>query len=93
MDYFDPTGGQSVAQEFKRAERFDKLEGLTCNILDNGKMNSDKLLTFIAELLEKEHGVRFNKLVKKERATTPATDKEMNEAINGVDFILAGVGD
>lgn len=93
MEFFDPTGSQAITREFVRAPRFDSLQGLTCTILDNGKMNSDRLLTFIAEFLEKEHGVRFQKLVKKMRATTPATDVELNEAISGADFVLAGVGD
>ena len=92
MELFDPRG-RGRKQKFKLVERFENLNGLTFNILNSNKKYSDDFLYYLVELLEEEYGARFKKMINKEKPTTPASEEKLSEAISGVDFILAGVGD
>jgi hypothetical protein len=93
LQFYDPTGGRQKSVQFAMATRFVELQGLRCNILNNGKQNSDKLLSMIAELLKERYGVIVNRMVKKSKASMQATEEELGDAVKGADFVLTGTGD
>jgi hypothetical protein len=93
IQFFDPTGSGQESAQFAMAARFEVLQGLRCNILNNGKQNSDKLLSMVADLLKERYGVIMNRMVKKWKANAQATEDDLTKAVAGADFVLTGVGD
>lgn len=93
MQFFDPTGRRQESAQFAMAARFGELQGLRCSILDNGKQNSDKLLSMIAGLLKEKYGVTVNQTVRKWKASAQATEDDLTKAVANADFVLTGVGD
>jgi len=93
LEFFDPTGGQPAVEQLKPAARITDFTGLTCSILDNGKQNSDLLLSMVGEKFARQFGVTVAQKVRKKVGSAPAKTAELDEAVTGVDFVLVGTGD
>ena len=93
IQFFDPTGSQEQTQQVTMAPRFQQLQGLRVNILDNGKQNSAQLLSMVAKLLQQQEGVTVGKMSKKSMPSTPASEEELREAVVDADIVLTGTGD
>lgn len=74
------------------APALKSLEGSVVGMIDNAKINTDKLFDHIADILKKDHGVREVMRVRKPDATKPVPP-QMLATLAGADAILAATGD
>ena len=74
------------------APALKSLEGIVVGMIDNAKINTDKLFDHLADILKKDHGVREVMRVRKPDATKPVPP-QMLATIAGADAILAATGD
>lgn len=88
---YDPTEGPRGG-EFKWAHREGSLAGRTVGLLDNGKMNSDKLLSAIGDLL-REQEVKAVRMVRKPFPYRPADPEQLDELARSADLAVTGIGD
>lgn len=68
------------------------LEGAVIGMIDNAKINTDKLFDHIAAILRKDYGAREFLRLRKPDATKPVPP-EMLATLAGADAILAATGD
>ena len=87
----DPTfdGGEATEEA---VARLSSLSGRTVGLLDNSKLNVDKLLDHIEELLRTQHGVRNVVRVNKPDASRPAPDDVIGN-LKSCDAVISAVGD
>ncbi len=76
----------------RAAPALKSLEGIVVGMIDNAKINTDKLFDHIADILKKDHGVREVMRVRKPDATKPVPP-QMLATLAGADAILAATGD
>ena len=74
------------------APALQKLDGAVVGMLDNAKIGTERFFDFVAEILEREHGVREFIRRRKPDATRPVT-KEMLAELAGADAVIAAIGD
>jgi hypothetical protein len=75
------------------APRLSHLEGSTLALLDNTKINSDRLLEYIAKVLQDEYGIGRVIHQRKLHPSFPATDALYDELAITVDAVVTGIGD
>ena len=68
------------------------LDGAVVGLLDNAKIGTERFFDFVAEILQKEHGVRELIRRRKPDTTRPAPTALLAE-MSGADAILSGIGD
>ncbi len=86
--------GKLDAGSWSYAARPDTLVGKRVGLVENGKYNSDKLLSELAEVLNDQFGLAATQMWHKSspaRGVTPEQMAEMKAA--GIDFVIAGIGD
>jgi hypothetical protein len=88
---FDPTDAAS-GEEFRRAPR-GPLAGRAVGLLDNGKVNADRFLDAVGDLLRAEHGVRDVVRVRKPSPYRAAPDEALDALAKQVDLAVVGIGD
>lgn len=74
-------------------KRLDSLEGTTIALLENSKLNSAKLLDYIAEILQRDYGVREVIRRGKRSASFPAPDEMYRELVATAHAVVTGIGD
>lgn len=79
-------------EALRLAPALKTLEGAVVGMIDNAKINTDKLFDHIADILKTNYGVREFLRVRKPDATKPVPP-EMLARISGADAILAATGD
>lgn len=79
-------------EALRLAPPLKSLKGAVVGMIDNAKINTTALFDQIADILQKEHGVREFLRVRKTDATKPVPP-EMLASIAGADAILAATGD
>ena len=75
------------------APRLSTLVGTTIGLLENSKFNSGKLLDYIAELLQRDYGVKVVVRRGKRSASYPAPDEVYDELAKSTDAVVTGIGD
>ncbi len=75
------------------APRLSTLEGTTIGLLENSKFNSDKLLLYIADVLQRDYGVKAVVRQGKQSASLPAPDEVYSELASLTDAVITGIGD
>jgi hypothetical protein len=75
------------------APRLSSLEGKRVVLLENTKTNSDRLLTYIGEILELEYGVKEAVLHRKAHPSFPPADEVIDELAGLSDAVVTGIGD
>jgi hypothetical protein len=68
------------------------LEGAVVAMIDNAKIGTERFFDFVAEILQKEYGVREFIRRRKPDATRPVTKELLAEMI-GADALLSAIGD
>jgi hypothetical protein len=79
-------------EALRLAPALKSLEGAVIGMIDNAKINTDKLFDAIADILKTKHGAREFLRVRKPDATKPVPP-DMLASISGADAILAATGD
>jgi hypothetical protein len=75
------------------APRLDSLEGITIGLLDNTKDKSDKILDYIADILDKEYHFKDILRFRKIRAGMPPSAGLIADMKARTHAIVTGVGD
>jgi hypothetical protein len=87
----DPTL-EPTARTARTAPRLPSLAGATVALLDNGKINADRFLDHVEDILRTGHGVRAVVRRRKPNASAPAPDDVLRE-LAGCDALVSAVGD
>jgi len=74
------------------AGKLSSLAGRTVGLLDNSKINVDKILDYVEEILKIRHGVKAVVRLRKPDASRPAP-AEVFEAARKCDAFISAVGD
>ncbi len=92
LSILDPTIGPEP-MEVTMALRLDTLDGKVICLLDNGKLNADKIL----DLVEKQVAKRYNLagVVRKQKPNISrgAPQEMLDEIAEECDFAIVGIGD
>jgi len=87
----DPTPGM-VTRAARMAPRLPSLDGRTVGFLDNGKMNVDRFLDHVEEILRARHGVKDVVRRRKPNMSAPAPPDVLRELL-ACDAVVSAVGD
>jgi hypothetical protein len=73
--------------------RFRSLDGVRLGLLGNSKLNADKILDAVGELLSERYAVEtvFHRM--KPSFSRPVSDELKKEMVSHCDVVIAGVGD
>lgn len=90
VTYLDPTG---FVQQVERrlTPRLGGVAGKVAGLLDNGNDTSSYFFTSLAEVLEREYGVKQVVLKTKFTSTRPAESGLIDQMGQEADFLIAGV--
>lgn len=92
VHFLDPTVG-SVSRRIAYAPRPASLAGLRIGLVDNTKVNAEKLLDAIACILERDYGAASH-VIRRKRTSGSAPHAEIIEELKArSDVIVAGIGD
>ena len=87
----NPTSRGDMQQQHL-ARYLPSLEGQLVGVLDNGKVNSDRILQYAAEILRERYHVREVVWRRKHDFSRPAPAALLAE-LGACDAIIAGIGD
>lgn len=79
-------------EALRLAPPLKSLEGAVIGMIDNAKINTERLFDEIADILRKDYGAREFLRVRKPDATKPVPP-EMLATLAGADAVLAATGD
>lgn len=68
------------------------LSGAVLGMIDNAKIGTARFYDHVADILQRDHGVREFIRVRKPDATRPAPD-DLLARLSGADAIVSGIGD
>lgn len=91
ISVLDPTPGM-VTRVARMAPRLPSLTGTTVGLLDNGKMNVDRFLDHVEEILRARHGVKDVLRRRKPNMSAPAPAELLRE-LAACDAVVSAVGD
>ena len=83
----DPSG-----EPVRMAAALPSLDGAVVALLDNAKIGTQRFFDFLAEILQKQHGVRECIRRRKPDASRPVP-KEMRAELSGADALVSAIGD
>jgi hypothetical protein len=92
MELLDPTH-EAAPQMVTYAARPLSLQGKRVGLVENTKINSDRLLQKIGDLLKAEHGVAETRMWRKQNSSVPADGAIVAELRATCDLMVAGIGD
>ena len=92
MQLYAPTS-TTPPRKSVRAPALASIDGLRIGILENGKLNAEKMLNEFADLFVQRHGCVVRKLASKKNASAPCPSKTLTEVAPEVDFLITGLGD
>ena len=79
-------------EALRLAAPLETLNGAVIALLDNAKIGTARFYDFVAEILEREHGVREIVRRRKPDASRPAT-KDLLAQMSGADALISAIGD
>ena len=90
VTYLDPTG---LVHQVERqlTPRLSSVAGKVAGLLDNGNDTSSYFFNSLAEVLEREYGVKQVVLKTKFTSTRPAESDLIDQMGQEADFLIAGV--
>jgi hypothetical protein len=95
--FYDPTKApteRSLKEEKKLApRRFTTLDGLRLGLVSNSKLNADKVLLAIGELLRERYEIETIVHERKANFSLPAPEPIVDKIASSSDVVIAGVGD
>lgn len=89
---YNPTSGPSL-KELRMATRDKPIQGSVIGLVDNGKKNSDIVIQYIAERLQRKFVLKDVIHYKKTSFSHGLTEKEAGKLAEQCDFVISGVGD
>jgi hypothetical protein len=92
LKLFDPTSLPSP-RAASLAPRPPQLEGLRIGLIENTKMNSDKILLKLADRLRRRFGMRVTHLDRKRSPSHEVTEAAVAALRREADFVVSGIGD
>lgn len=92
IEVYVPTGSMKTEQKFL-APRLDSLDGKVMGLLDNGKWNSNKLLTEVANILTANYNIKDVMKWKKPNFSAPASRDMREEIASKCHFVVSAIGD
>ena len=93
MILLDPTS-QGLKDSYDLApRRFRSLDGVRLGLLGNSKLNADKILDAVGEIISERYAVEtvFHRM--KPSFSRPVPDELKKEMLSHCDVVIAGVGD
>ena len=96
MVLFDPTKGNAgKAKPAKQLapRRFTTLDGVRLGLVSNSKLNADKVLLALGDLLAERYALKSIVHEHKLNFSLPAPDEVVNKIVAQSDVVIAGVGD
>ena len=97
MVFYDPTKApteRSYRGEKQLAPRkFTTLDGVRLGLVSNSKLNADKVLLAIVDLLKERYEMETIVHERKLNFFLPAPDEIVDKIVNSSDVVIAGVGD
>lgn len=88
----NPTEGPQIEPQ-QLAPRPARLDGLVVGLLENGKLNSGRLLDLVAEEVARQVPVREFVRVRKPNASAVVPDEQIEELIAKAGIVITGIGD
>jgi hypothetical protein len=82
----------SEAEPLRMARRLDSLDGTLIGVLDNGKVNTDRIFRLVDDSLRRGYGVREVMWRRKHNFSRPAPSELLAE-LSACDAIITGIGD
>ena len=79
-------------QPLRMARRLESLEGALIGVLDNGKVNTDRIFQLVERSLREQYGVREVIWRRKHNFSQPAPAALIAE-LSACDAIITGIGD
>jgi len=97
MVFYDPTKApaERAAQAKRRLapRRFTTLDGVRLGLVSNSKLNADKVLLAIGDLLKERYDIKSIVHERKANFSLPAPDHVIEKIVASSDVVIAGVGD
>ena len=97
MVFYDPTKApteRSLKEDKKLAERrFTTLDGVRLGLVSNSKLNADKVLLAIGDLLRERYEIETIVHERKANFSLPAPEPIVDKIVSSSDVVIAGVGD
>lgn len=97
MVFYDPTKApreRGAQQERGLApRRFKTLDGARLGLVSNSKLNADKVLLAIGDLLKQRYQIESIVHERKANFSLPAPDDVIEKIVESSDVVIAGVGD
>lgn len=97
MVFYDPTKAprERAAQKEKQLapRRFKTLDGVRLGLVSNSKLNADKVLLAIGDLLQDRYQIERIVHERKANFSLPAPDEVIESIVSSADVVIAGVGD
>ena len=88
----DPTAAP-IAGVVERAPRLDTLDGKVIGLLDNTKINADRIIVHLAEVLKREYPNAEFVVRRKGGSSSPAARALLDELAERCDAVVSAVGD
>ncbi len=89
---YNPTAGPA-AEKAVMAQRVDTLQNGVLGVIDNGKHNSDRVLSQIVEGIKSRYQLKDVVTIRKDKSSYPIRDGMAQELAGECDFVVAGIGD
>ncbi len=89
---YNPTGGPT-AGKMGMAPRIEKLQNGVLGVIDNGKTNSDTVLSRIVSNLAERYSLEEVVTIKKDSVSHAIKDEAAQMLAQKCNFVLAGIGD
>ena len=89
---YNPTGGPT-AGNMGMAPRIENLQNGVLGVIDNGKTNSDTVLSRIVGNLAKRYSLEEVVTIKKHSVSHAIKDEAAQMLAQKCNFVLAGIGD
>jgi hypothetical protein len=93
MILLDPTGKGLTDQYGLAKRRHETLNGVRLGLLGNSKLNADKILETLGELISERYAIESVVHRMKPSFSRPVPDDIREEMLAQCDVVIAGVGD
>ena len=92
LQVFNPTT-EAKEKKITYVLRPDSLRNARIGLVENTKLNSDKVLLKIANILEQEYGAQGHTIRRKQASSVPVQEEIITEYKTKCDVVIAGIGD
>ena len=97
MLFYDPTKAPTArslrGEKHLAPRKFTTLDGVRLGLVSNSKLNADKVLRAIGDLLKERYEIETIVHERKPDFFLPVPDEIADKIVNSPDVVIAGVGD